>query len=86
MVLYHTMILVLPRASCCHRVLQAWATFFLILVETHIIREFGGLWIFLDWQKATTGRASCICRRFKSFKSFKSFRGQQGQKNQCHRG
>jgi hypothetical protein len=27
-----------------------------------------------DWQKATTGRASYICRRFKSFKSFKSFR------------
>ncbi len=33
---------------------------------------------FSDWQKATTGRASCIHRRFKSFKSFKSFRGQQG--------
>jgi hypothetical protein len=40
----------------------------------------------LDWQKATTGRASCICRRFKSFKSFKSFRGQQSQKNQYYRG
>jgi hypothetical protein len=30
-----------------------------------------------DWQKATTGRASYIRRRFESFKSFKSFRGQQ---------
>ena len=59
---------------------------FLILVETHATRGFGGLWIFLDWEKATTGRASCICRRFRSFKSFKSFRWQQGQKNQCHRG
>ena len=59
---------------------------FLILVETQATRGFGGLWIFLDWQKVTTGRAACICRRFWSFKSFKSFRGQQHHKNQCYRG
>jgi hypothetical protein len=31
---------------------------------------------FPDFQKATTGGASRVCRRFRSFKSFKSFKGQ----------
>jgi hypothetical protein len=84
--MYHTMILILPRAhvpiecsSMCNIFSHAGGD-----TCHRVIR-----WLvnfFPDWQNATTGRASCICRRFKSFKSFKSFRGLQGQENQCHRG
>jgi hypothetical protein len=85
-VLYYTMILILPRVPCFHRVLQQGQHFFSFWRRHKPPGDSVACGFLLDGQKATTGRASCICRRFKSFKSFKSFRRQQGQKNQYHRG
>jgi hypothetical protein len=81
MVLYHTMIVILPRAPCCHRVLQHGQHVFSFWWR-HMPPGYSvacGFFLIGRKRRRVEPHASVVV--FRSFKSFKSFKGQQGQKN-----